>query len=304
MTSMHDDLRRLVREQPKLSLAGLLVQLQDLGWQLELPSMESGVLEQTPAWVALLGLLQGRPCSSDNQALPPQLLESGLCVHLPQLVPECFCDSLVAFCDQHFDQAGIPPVGLMNLDDPLRDQALLFAEHAASHVLKSILSPDHPLANESFVLLMNRCLLRRTYPPTIWNEALRNSNNQHWHQDSNALFGARAMLTIWIPLQQGSGCDCPGLETISLEAKYFSVNCGDSTPELDVISKEHGSGSIDINRVSIQKGDGALFNGLTYHRTGLKTDMQRHRDALLLRLCTTRDAVYFPGDRSGDRLIP
>jgi hypothetical protein len=302
-TTLQQEMRRLVQEQPQLSCAGLLQQLQDLGWRLELPVTTPELLESTPAWVALLSIAQGGKRQQDT-AMPPQLLPSGHWGHVPDLLAAPLCTALEAFCDQHFVRPGLPPVELMHLKDPLRQQTLQAVEAAARQTIRQFAPPGHPLANEPFVLLMNRCLLRRTYPPQRWSEALRNNNNQHWHQDSNRLFGGRAMLTLWIPLQDGAGSQCPGLETSSVPASFFSATCGDSTPEHGQVCTEHGALSAQVTLLEIARGHGAAFNGLTYHRTGLRHGMGSHRDALLLRLCTARDAARFPGDRSNDRPIP
>ncbi len=301
--TLQEEMRRLVREQPQLSCAGLMQQLQDLGWRLERPLTDPGLLEATPAWVALLSLAQKRARDHDG-ILPPQLLDSGTWGHLPALVPDQLCEALVACCDHHFVRPGLPPVELMQLEEPLRRGALELAEAASAQALRTFAPSGHPLANEPFVLLMNRCLLRRTYPPQNWSEALRNNNNQHWHQDSSIQFGGRAMLTLWIPLQEGAGSLCPGLETSSVAATYFSPACGDSTPEHTDVCSEHGVATAEVNRLEVPRGHGAAFNGLTYHRTALSEGMGGYRDALLLRLCASKDASCFPGDRSADRSIP
>ena len=108
------------------------------------------------------------------------------------------------------------------------------------------------------------------------------------------------MVTLWIPLQDGAGRSCPGLETSSVPAQFFSTVCGDSTPEHQQVCQEHGVEAAEITMIGVERGDGAAFNGMTYHRTGLHPGMQSHRDALLLRLCSARDAASFPGDRSND----
>ena len=151
---------------------------------------------------------------------------------------------------------------------------------------------------------MNRCLLRRTYPPQSWSEALRNNNNQHWHQDSNGLFGVRPMLTLWVPLQEGAGSCCPGLETSSVPAGFFSAKCGDSTPDHAAVCAEHGVAEATLTLLTVPLGHAAAFNGLTYHRTALREGMASHRDALLLRVCPQAEARWFPGDRSDDVLLP
>lgn len=303
VTPLQEEIRRLVREQPQLTCAGLMQQLQDLGWQLEQPITTPDLLESTPAWMALLSMAQSakRPPETSPHA---QLLPSGAWEHLPELVSNPVCDALVDFCNQHFKRPGLAPVPLTRLGDKQGHDAIKAAESAAKQAIRQCAPEGHPLANESFVLLMNRCLLRRTYPPQSWSEALRNNNNQHWHQDSNALFGSRPMLTIWIPLQDGAGVVCPGLETSSVAARFFSVTCGDSTPEHQRVCAEHGTEAAEISLLKIPRGHGAAFNGLTYHRTGLRNGMISHRDALLLRLCPARDAAWFPGERNDDQTIP
>lgn len=303
MTTLQEEMRRLVREQPELSCAGLMQQLQDLGWQLERPVTAPELLESTPAWVALLSVAQAskRPQAAEPM---PQLLPSGSWEQIPDVLMPQVCNALVAFCDEHFTKPGLPPVQLVHLEEPLRQEAIQAAEAAAQLALRQLVPAGHPLTNEPFVLLMNRCLLRRTYPPQSWNEALRNNNNQHWHQDSNGAFGGRPMLTLWIPLQEGSGSTCPGLECSSVTASFFSLSCGDSTPDHQRVCTEHGVESAEIAQIKIPKGHGVAFNGLTYHRTGLGPSMRSHRDALLLRLCPAKDAAWFPGERSEDRPLP
>lgn len=302
-TTLQQEMRRLVQEQPELTCACLIQQLGELGWQLEKPPMDTDLLESTPAWVALLSF---RSTTSGSRDMPadPQLVESGTWAHTPGLLSSDMSDALSEFCDHHFCQPGVAPVPLTSLQEPLRQQAINAALEAASKTLTRLTTPTSPWVGEPFVLLMNRCLLRRTYPPKSWRESFRNNNNQHWHQDSNPLFGGRAMVTVWIPLQDGAGRNCPGLETSSVAAQFFSTTCGDSTPDHQNVCHEHGVETGDILMLDIKRGDGAVFNGMTYHRTGLRRGMQSHRDALLLRLCSARDAAYFPGARVEDLPIP
>lgn len=301
-TPLQDEMRRLVQEQPELSCAGLMQKLRGRGWQIEQPMVAPEILETTPAWVALLSM---RTTASPPQNTPqsPQLLESGQWAPIANVLTAAAIDALVAFCNSHFSQPGLPPVQLHELAEPLRQQAIEAAQTAATETIHQLMNAAHPLSSEPWVLLMNRCLLRRTYPPQQWSEALRNNNNQHWHQDSNIVFGGRAMLTVWIPLQDGAGRSCPGLEASSVPARFFSTVCGDSTPEHEQVCLEHGEAPAEITMLEVARGDGAVFNGLTYHRTGLREGMHSHRDALLLRLCLARDAGVFPGDRSKDLLI-
>lgn len=306
MSRLHDDMRRLVQEQPALTYSDLLVQLGELGWQLEHPMMvDPSLLSSLPAWTALLSLPRANQAARPSgRPLPTQLIEPGDHSILQHVLPLDICEEMRLFCDNHFYRPGLPPVGVDQLDEPTRSNVLRASLNVARQVLDLILKEGHPLAGESFVLLMNRCLLRRTYPPHSWDETLCNANNQHWHQDSNERFSSRPMLTLWLPLQINAGRSCPGLEVSSLPATFFSTRCGDSTSDHDIVCQEHGFDHATTLLLDVPLGSVGIFNGLTYHRTAISDQMNGYRDALLLRVCLERDAQWFPGDRSADVLIP
>lgn len=305
MTRLHDDMRRLVQEQPDLTYGKLLSQLRDLGWQLELGSFsDPALLDSLPAWTALLSLPRSnRSSPPPDNTVPTQLIDSGEVRVFTDLLPsENFID-VRAFCNNHFSRPGLPPIGLSHLQEPLRTRLLEVSLAVVREVLDRIFAPGHPLAGQTFVLLMNRCLLRRTYPPHSWDESLCNANNQHWHQDSNEIFASRPMLTFWLPLQSGAGRTCPGLEVSSLPATFFSSLCGDSTLDHSEVCREHGCDHATISLLDVTLGSVAAFNGLTYHRTAIRQEMSTHRDALLLRVCLEPDAKFFPGDRNADVVL-
>lgn len=305
METLHEEMRRLVREQPELSCAQLMVQLRQLGWQIESPTGQAQeLLASTPAWVSLLSIPKTAAAQPASEPMPAQLLDSGCYGLVDDAITAADSAVLRQFCDQHFHQPGLPPVALLQLEEPLRTHALDLAVAMGGQALRQFVSEGHPLSDQPFVLLMNRCLLRRTYPPQSWSEALRNNNNQHWHQDSNPMFGVRPMLTLWVPLQQGAGSCCPGLETSSVPADFFSIRSGDSTPDHDAVCVEHGVDEATVTLLTVPLGQAAGFNGLTYHRTALREGMDSHRDALLLRVCPQTEARWFPGDRSDDVLLP
>jgi hypothetical protein len=101
------------------------------------------------------------------------------------------------------------------------------------------------------------------------------------------------MLTLWIPLQDRSGLTRPGLQIIDSPVSYFSIEHGDSSPDIFPFLSQLFP---DSRIVSIQAsaGDCIVFNGLTFHQTFTTSAMTEHRDALLIRVLDKESAHRFP----------
>ena len=152
-------------------------------------------------------------------------------------------------------------------------------------------------------ILKKRTLLRRTFSPSQRPIQVGNANNQHWHQDSNPNFNDTPMLTLWIPLQNGSGETCPGIQIIDAPVSFFSVIHGDSSRGIHPILEDMFS---DTKVVSIiaSAGDCIVFNGLTFHQTSTLPTMTHHRDALLIRVIDAKAAGLFGVNDPEQGLVP
>ena len=303
MTTLNQEIIRLIKDNPTLLCSELKVKLKKLGWQIEESSTEfSKLSDNLPAWTILLNR-NTSPGTSLEENEEKQFVPTGEFRHVKEVLSLKSIHFLRSVCDNYFTSSGMPPLHLLTLEDDIRVQVKDIAVNAARNTLKQIIAPQGSSTANHLVLLMNRCLLRRTYPPHLWHEGLCNANNQYWHQDSNAIYKQRPMLTLWIPLQTDSGVKCPGLEVSSVKAKYFSSKTGDNTKDHSIICKEHGEQRATSKLLLLNTGDAAVFNGLTYHQTAINNKMTVCRDALLLRVCNKDDAPYFPGDRNADITI-
>ena len=149
----------------------------------------------------------------------------------------------------------------------------------------------------------NKSLVRRTWPMGDHkSKSIKtNASNLTWHQDTNQKHQDKAMIVIMCNLDETFGIDRPGLQLINADTKEFKGYFGyeghkTSTVEKEIL-REHGV--LKIEAPLLGKGDGLIFNGLTFHRTYSNEDMEKTRDALLIRIVKPCDEDNFD---SGDHL--
>jgi ectoine hydroxylase-related dioxygenase (phytanoyl-CoA dioxygenase family) len=162
--------------------------------------------------------------------------------------------------------------------------------------------PEKLPASADPVILKKRTLLRRTFPDDQMKSQRGNSNNQLWHQDSNAKFNDHPMLTLWITLQDTLGGVRPSLEFIDAEVAYFSPDHGDYSAVLP----EYLAGLFPRARtrqIFAAAGDCILFNGLTFHKTFTTENTTLHRDALLVRVVDRITARDFSPEYSDEDVL-
>lgn len=295
----------LVQEYPSLSYGELYDMLCEQGWVLDPLSEEAHKhANQVPGWKALFILNANAQLSERKANLFPQLIQTGESLCRNKFVSTQVIDMMLSLYEHQILIRGDAP---LYLADYLSDLSLQLsqvlvdiAKSVVADLVHNSLTLDQSLVSESMVLLMNRCLLRRTYPCHEISQSSKNKNNQDWHQDSSILYGGRPMLTVWIPLQESSGQKIPGIELASLRSCYFSSYFGDGVADLSDVSKDFPDEIVSTVIPRLNAGGFAVFNGLTYHRTYASDCMTSARDALLIRIAPFSHAEFFPGDRSKD----
>ena len=295
----------LVQEHPSLSYGELYDMLCEQGWVLDPLSEEAHKhANQVPGWKALFILNANAQLSERKANLFPQIIQTGESLCRNKFVSTQVIDMMLSLYEDQILIRGDAP---LYLADYLSDLSLQLsqvlvdiAKSVVADLVHNSLSLDQSLVSESMVLLMNRCLLRRTYPCHEISQSLKNKNNQDWHQDSSIVYGGRPMLTVWIPLQESSGQKIPGIELASLRSGYFSSCFGDGVADLSDVSKDFPDEIVSTVIPRLNAGGFAVFNGLTYHRTYASDCMTSARDALLIRIAPFSHAEFFPGDRSKD----
>lgn len=299
MDNLQQEIKVIQEQFPDYSTAEIIRELKVRGWHLEVDDRLCLGKSATTSWFQLIAR-SVVSSSSENGLLHHQFIPTGEFHVVKQALDQCVLERITSIANNYLSQSGRPPVVINQIDGFeytfLRSVIYSFARS----VLLSIGVDRQLLDLGDYSLLMNRCLLRRTYSRGQWLEEYRNKNNQHWHQDSNVLFGVHPMLTIWLPLQHGAGISRPGIELSSMDISEFSVHYGDSTPLIGDVAQAYGLPHHSETVPTIPYGSAVVFNGLTFHRTFVSDAMTGYRDALLLRLCRTCDRHLFPGDRSSD----
>lgn len=298
-------LAALVQDHPSLSYGELHDMLCEQGWVLDPLSEEAHRLaNQVPGWKALFILKANAQLSERNAKFFPQLIQTGESLCRDKYVSTQVINNMLSLYEDQILIRGDAPLYLADYLSDLSlelSQVLVdIAKSVVTELMHSSLSLDESLLGESMVLLMNRCLLRRTYPCHEISQNSKNKNNQDWHQDSSIVYGGRPMLTVWIPLQESSGQKIPGIELASLRSGYFSSYFGDGVADLSDVSKDFANEIVSTVIPRLNAGGFAVFNGLTYHRTYASDCMTSARDALLIRIAPRSHADFFPGDRSKD----
>jgi len=299
MGLLQDEMKTIIKTKPHYSAADVINELRKGGWQIEYSAeISSTVLGAVPGWTLLLNQSLSAQ-SQKHQKARAQLINTGQYYAFSDLGTNNRVEPARVICNKYFCHDGHPPVSFQNMDDLDRDFITEWSLEIARKIILT-LTKSHSLEDDRYSLLMNRCLIRRTYSDGEWSERFRNSNNQHWHQDSNPLFGNRPMLTVWVPLHDGAGRSRPGIEISDLVVPEFSAVYGDGTESIEEILSYYKKPTQQAFIPTVPAGDAIAFNGLTFHRTAVRQNMRGHRDVLLLRVCRSDDRSYFPGDRSQD----
>ncbi len=292
--TVQSQMARLAELHPTYSLLQVLELLHGSNWQMEeLTDDQKEAYRNMNAQKALNMMRSAIDQFDSKFALnsPPrtrQWLATGEHLRICDVVSSKTIGELLSSCDRLLDSVGTPPVKLFEHPDIIHEAELQSIARAALAAL-----PDALPASSQPVILKKRTALRRTFPPSRLQSNVGNANNQSWHQDSNARYNDSPMLTLWIPLQDGSGMTSPGLQVVDSPVSYFSIEHGDSSPDLlPFLSELFPNPKI----VSIQAsaGDCIVFNGLTFHRTFTTSSMVEHRDALLVRVLDRKSAHRFP----------
>ena len=303
MEKIRQELKMLIQEHPSLSAGEILKKLNGRGWQIETGNERlQPLLETTPGWVLLLNqsFNNKQPITKEHHK---QLVTTGQYKQIADVLNGEAIQRIKELSNSVLNKHGHPPVSINRLNDADRIKMEEILISIGRKVLDQCNKDVKSEKRGQFTLLMNRCILRRTYSPDEWSEDYRNSNNQHWHQDSNAAFNNRPMLTIWVPLDDGAGTTKPGLEISDVTIDGFSTQFGDSTEIIDEVMMSYGIDEGQCTVPSVPLGSCIAFNGMTFHRTYMHDGMHGARDVLLIRLCRTSDAKFFPGERAYDLSI-
>jgi len=303
MEKIRQELKMLIQEHPSLSAGEILRKLNGRGWQIERGNEKmQPLLESTPGWVLLLNQTfnSKQPIAKETHR---QLIATGQYKQVADVLSGAAIRRIKELSNSVLKDNGHPPVSINRLSsaDQISMEKVLIS--VSKTVLDACERDTKYTKKGMFTLLMNRCILRRTYSPDEWSEDYKNGNNQHWHQDSNAAFNSRPMLTIWVPLDHGAGTTRPGLEISDIAIDGFSTQFGDSTEILDEVMMSYGVDGGQCTVPSVPLGSCLAFNGMTFHRTYMSDGMNGERDVLLIRLCKTSDAMFFPGERAYDLSI-
>lgn len=275
---------------------------QDL-WDIEAPNQAQravfGRINAKTAFHRLRQSINGQQTefALNAPARVQQWLPSGSHVLLPKLLDDATIAKLVSHCDALLDVRGTQPIRLFEHVGILDSDAISAIASSALAALPEPLSMSSKPA-----VLKKRTLLRRTFPPSQLPSSFGNANNQFWHQDSNPRFNDAAMLTLWIPLQDGSGTTCPGLQVIDAPVSFFSILHGDSSPNIYPMLKEVFP-ETQIVTIEASAGDCVIINGLTFHQTSMLPTMTMRRDALLIRVIDAEMAHLFGADDPQRELV-
>ncbi|MES2869683.1 MAG: hypothetical protein V4749_08950 [Pseudomonadota bacterium] len=287
------ELIRLAECHPAYTLLEVIALLDRDRWDIEAPTQsEYALYNKINARKALEHLRRSVDGFQSAHALDSpenshQWLATGSHLRVNALVDQEMRDRLVSHCDALLDVPGTPPLRLLEHPQCV-DQDMLRA--IATTVLASL--PDSLPIGSRPAILKRRTILRRTFPPCRLPAQLGNANNQFWHQDTNAQFNDAPMLTLWIPLQEGSGTIRPGLQIIDAPVAYFSIVHGDSSRAIAPLLSQMFPAS-RVESLQVAAGECIVFNGLTFHQTWTTEHMMQHRDALLIRIIEERSAHLF-----------
>lgn len=290
-------LQHIVDDNPDISLFSLLNELKKLKIAYEEPPTELLIASLTiKAKDALSALNVTNPTNPSY----PQFIQTGTHLVINNLLTEDNYQYLSTFANTYFSAADGAPLCHV-LTSKSSDDFKLIIRSICSKFVKSI-SSHYPFSD--FSVIGSRCFLRRTFS-LKHSEISGNINNQNWHQDSNPLFGSLPMATIWLPLNEGSGYVCPGLDISRLFVESFHPNIGDGALDLPItqLATSLASNENHFSSIMCDVLDGVVFNGLTFHRTSYSETMSQSRDVFLIRVAPTALLKYFPGNRDYDFTI-
>ena len=298
-------LTKIVNDHPSILYGEAIKQARHNGWLLDYDVNNTELLNR-PAWLVLhqlrISLIQDdRNSIPEDSSVFDQFVPTGSYKVLRSIVDSSKLDNLIELSESYHQDSRQPPLSL----DSNFSKETDFNIDLIDGILRQLLSSSeiNLLGHRSFVVLSHRCFLRRTFAGEFNPLKHGNMNNQTWHQDSNRLFGSRPMLTLWIPLQNGSAITRPGLQISGLKPSVFNHRYGDSCSESDLKSTYCVNNIQSVAPNDIHAGDCLVFNGLTFHQTYLSNSMNLFRDVLLVRFCAKRDSDSFPGGEPSERFI-
>ena len=290
-------LSEIVKEQPSILYGDALKLARGNGWLLEVDSHDKSLLK-APAWRVIhqlrVSLIQAdREATARELVTSPQFVETGSYKIRRTVIDSVTLKNLITLSDNYHQDSRKAPLSLGSNTDSRK----YFNIELVMHILEDVLKFDgiNLLGHKTFTVLTSRCFLRRTFPGQFDAVMHGNINNQMWHQDSNSLFNSKPMLTLWIPLQNGSSLTRPGLQLSGLKPNIFNHRFGDSCSESDLKSYYHVENIQSTVPYKLEAGDCLIFNGLTFHQTYLTPSMRFSRDVLLIRVCAKNDSISFPG---------
>ena len=291
-------LSEIINENPSILFGDAISLAKKNGWLFECEGYSQELLN-SPAWLVVhqlrISLIQAeRLANSKDHDIDSQFIATGSYKIIRQVLKPVELNKLILLSDHYHHGSRQAPLSLENIDS--NDSA--FNNQIILRILTDVLSFDEINLSfyNSFTVLTNRCLLRRTFSGEFNPVKHGNINNQMWHQDSNISFDSKPMLTLWIPLQNGSSTIRPGLQISGLQPLRFNHRYGDSCTESDLKTYYKVQDIKPSAPSDLQAGDCLAFNGLTYHQTFLSKSMKLPRDVLLIRVCAKCDSHYFPGD--------
>ena len=166
------------------------------------------------------------------------------------------------------------------------------------NALKKCTSIINEEIGREWLILENKVLVRRTWPMSKYSaEKLEsNASNLTWHQDTNEKHQAKAMIVLMCSLDNSFSIERPGLQLIDAAVKRFRGIYGYEGGKVAQCEKEimQEHGVLKTVVPTLDKGDGIIFNGLTFHRTYSNEEMTGTRDALLIRIIRPCDRENFP----------
>ena len=306
--SLDSEFQEILAIYPSASYLELLSRARERGWNLEkLSPDQEACAAKISAKQALLILKAQNNFLANRPSRFEQIIPTGFCYGHKAAVSEEDVERLKLIYNARVLAQDSSPMSLSEIIDneglDVRDLLVKLVKSVLAGILHDEEPKNAARDSSGYVILMNRCLLRRTYSSLAARPMVKNQNNQQWHQDSNTIFQDRPMLTLWIPLHEGSGSSIPGIEIAQIAAERFIPGLGDGVENLEEIFKETITINHNTDVASADAGDCIAFNGLTFHRTYTATQMKGFRDALLVRCCPVEHSRFFPGNRSNDLFI-
>lgn len=297
------DMWRVAEQNPDYSLLQVVESIDRQLWDIEQPTPDQrAVYARLNGQVALRKLREAVEGMRDAYPLDAparrrQWLATGAHFRVAEVLSRDEVAWLASVCNRLLQTQGTRPIRIFDVPDILSMAQLV---RIARKVLAAL--PETLPADARPALVKMRTLLRRTYPPSQLPATYGNANNQLWHQDSNAKYNDAPMLTLWIPLQEGAGVTCPGIEVINAPVSYFSILHGDSSEEIHALLCDMFPAT-RVTSLEAGAGDCIVFNGLTFHQTSIRSEMTSHRDALLIRIIEAGDAAQFGSEGAADGIV-